>query len=79
MTSIPLKAFRRELTDISGRVQHGHERILVARHGKPAFAVVPAEDLKVLEHLEAVLGPTDGGRGVSLATIKKELGHKSRG
>ncbi len=52
MDSCALREFRRELSDITGRVQHRGERVVVSRNGKPAFAVVPVDDLEALQRLE---------------------------
>ena len=81
MSLLALKRFRRELTDITGRVQHAGERVVVSRNGKPAFAVVPVEDLAALEALEDAMdieaarkARKTGGRGIPLAEVKKRLG-----
>ncbi|MBI3457304.1 MAG: type II toxin-antitoxin system Phd/YefM family antitoxin [Candidatus Rokubacteria bacterium] len=45
-------ALRENLGDVLNRVGYRKERIVVERHGKPAAAVVPIEDLALLEALE---------------------------
>ena len=40
------------LGQLVGRVQYGHERIVLTRHGKPAAAIVPIDDHQTLERLE---------------------------
>ena len=81
MTECPMKEFRRGLTEIAGRVQHGRERVIVRRNGKPAFAVIPVEDLEALQRLEDVIDLDDArkarkqpGRNIALAEVRKRLG-----
>lgn len=81
MRAMALKAFRRELSEVSGRVQHRGERVVVQRHGKPAFAIVPVEDLEALEALEDRIDLEDarkarqgGGKNIPLAKVKELLG-----
>lgn len=43
---------RREFAEIVNRVAYGKERIAVTRRGKTIVAVVPIEDIALLEELE---------------------------
>lgn len=43
---------RGEFSDLVNRAAYGHERVLLTRHGKAIAALVPAEDLELLEALE---------------------------
>jgi prevent-host-death family protein len=43
---------RRGLTDLVNRVAEGHQRVVISRYGRPAAALIPAEDLEILERLE---------------------------
>jgi len=52
MTTISLTRARVDLSDIANRVKYGGERIVVAKNGKPAFALVSMEDVGALEALE---------------------------
>ncbi len=81
MTRCPLKQFRKDLTGITGRVQHAGDRVVVDRNGKPAFAVVPVEDLEALQRLEDAIDLEDArkalkapGRSIRLAEVRKRLG-----
>ncbi len=81
MDTVALKAFRQGLTEVAGRVQHGGERVVVSSHGRPAFAVVPVEDLEALERLEDIIDLEDarkarrgGGANIPLAEVRKRLG-----
>ena len=81
MSECAMKEFRHGLTGIAGRVQHGGERVIVRRNGKPAFAVIPVEDLEALQRLEDVIDLDDArkarkqpGRNISLTEVRKRLG-----
>ena len=45
-------AIRQNFADILNRAAYGGERIIVHRRNKPVAAVVPIEDLELLERLE---------------------------
>ena len=67
------------LGQLVGRVQYGHERIVLTRHGRPAAALVPMDDHEALERLEdeidladALVALREPGR-VSWAELKAEL------
>ena len=40
---------RDDFSDVVGRVRYGHERVIVRKHGKDVAAVIPMEDLDLLE------------------------------
>ena len=67
------------LGQLVGRVQYGHERIVLTRPGRPAAAIVPMDDHQTLERLENEIDVADAlaalhepGR-VSWADLKTEL------
>ena len=67
------------LGQLVGRVQYGHERIVLTRHGRPAAALVPMDDHQTLERLEDEIDLADAlaalrepGR-VSWEDLKAEL------
>ena len=43
---------RQEFSDVLNRVAYGNERCVVTKHGKPMAAIIPIEDLELLEALE---------------------------
>ena len=51
MSSINVSIARAEFPEILNRVAYGKERIVVSRRGKPLAAMVPIEDLHLLERL----------------------------
>jgi prevent-host-death family protein len=52
MTTISVTEARDEFADLVNRVAYGHERIIVARRGREVAAIVPAQDVALLELLE---------------------------
>ena len=52
MTTLPISEVREQLADLGNRVSLRGERVLVERRGKHLFALVPVEDLELLEQLE---------------------------
>lgn len=52
MTTTTAVELRENLHDILHRAQYAHERVTVTRHGKPVAAIVPLEDLEMIEAIE---------------------------
>jgi prevent-host-death family protein len=52
MSELPVTDAREDLAEVVNRVAYGHERVRLTRRGKPLAAVVPIEDLELLEQLE---------------------------
>jgi antitoxin (DNA-binding transcriptional repressor) of toxin-antitoxin stability system len=52
MTTVSVTNFREKIADLGNRAAYAGERISVESHHKPFFAVVPIEDLQLLEYLE---------------------------
>lgn len=52
MHSITASEARDEFADVINRVAFGHERVTIRRRGKELVAVIPIEDLRLLERLE---------------------------
>ena len=79
MTSLPISEAREHLSDLGNRVNLRGERIIVERRGKELFALVPVEDVELLERLEdemdiAAIREQQGEPTVSLEQFKKDLG-----
>ena len=51
MENISTAEARKHLADLLNRAAYGKERFVVTRHGKELVAIVPAEDLELLERL----------------------------
>ena len=52
MTEIGVADIRANLADVINRVAYGGERIVLQRRGKQVLAVVPMDDLALIEELE---------------------------
>ena len=50
--SVSATAARQSFSESLNRAAFGGERVVIRRHGKPIAAVVPIEDLRLIEELE---------------------------
>ncbi|MEI8366026.1 MAG: type II toxin-antitoxin system Phd/YefM family antitoxin [Parachlamydiaceae bacterium] len=82
MRSISVTQARKDLGDIFGEVNYHKERIVLTNH-KKRVAIVPFEDLELLEALEAAedvreaklaLKEVEEKGSISLAEMKKRVG-----
>ena len=79
MTTIPISEAREHLADLGNRVFLRGERLVIERRGKNLFALVPVEDVELLERLEdkldldAIRAAKDE-QSIPFAKVKKELG-----
>ncbi|WHZ15225.1 MAG: Antitoxin of toxin-antitoxin (TA) system Phd [Nitrospira sp.] len=82
MGHLPVSKAREGFADTINRVAFGRERVVVKRRGKEVAAVVPIDDLRLLEELEdridladarAALAETKKKGAKSLDVILKEL------
>jgi prevent-host-death family protein len=55
MDSVTVGDARKNLAELLNRVAYGKERVIVTRHGKEVAAIVPMEELGVIDRLRAVL------------------------
>jgi len=80
MTTIPVSQFRDDMAEFANKVAFAKQRICVERNHKPLFAVVPVNDMELLEMLEDHVDlhlahqALKKDRFVSLDDLKKELG-----
>ncbi len=80
MSRIPASEARIQFADIVNKVAFGGERIVLHRHGKDVAAIVPVEDLQLIEELENRMD-LDAARAalnekeprISWKQLKKEL------
>jgi prevent-host-death family protein len=80
MTTITTVEAREHFSDMLNRTAYGKERIVVTRRGRELAAILPVEDLRLLEELEdlgdlreAVKALEEPGE-ISMEDLKKELG-----
>ena len=52
MTNVTAAQARSQFGELMNRAVYGKERILLTRRGKVLAAIVPAEDIDILEELE---------------------------
>ena len=81
MTTVPISEAREHLADLGNRVALRGERLVVERRGKNLFALVPVEDVELLERLEdetdirlARKAMKDKGPNIPWERVKKDLG-----
>lgn len=83
MAHLPASKARQDFADTINRAAYGKERVVVRRRGKEIAAVVPIDDLRLLEELEdridladarAALAETRKKGAKSLDAILKEMG-----
>ena len=74
---------RERFSDLVNRVAYGKERVILSRRGRELVAIVPLEDMRLLEALEdrleleearAALNEADEKGTVSWTVLKAELG-----
>ena len=55
MKRITTAEARSQMADLLNRAAYGKERFVVTRHGKELVAIVPLEDITLLDRLRALL------------------------
>lgn len=81
--AVTTSELRTDLANVVDQATHKHERITVTRRGKNVAAVIPIEDLELLEFLEdradvnealrVMTLPENQGKGESLDDVIAEL------
>lgn len=83
MSEMSTSEAREDFSEVLNRAAYGKERVVLTRRGKRIVAMVPVEDLDLLEALEDKLDNEAMGRAlknprnrkrIPLDQIKKELG-----
>ncbi len=79
MTPINVSKAREEFPEIVNRAAYGKERTIVSRRGKDLAAVIPIEDLRLLERIDleearAALKEAEEKGTISLQDLIRELG-----
>jgi prevent-host-death family protein len=74
---------RKNLADLLNRVAYAKERVVVHRRGKEIAAIVPVEDLDMVDRVRALLARAeaagafeqlDRGDSISWTALKEDLG-----
>lgn len=80
--TIPTGEARKQLADLVNRVAYGKERVVLTRHGKAVAALVPVEDLSLLDRIRArlrgrtvrrALREADQGDAVTWDALREDL------
>jgi len=85
MTRLNVSKAREEFPEVVNRAAYGKERTIVSRRGKDLAAVIPMEDLRLLERLareemdrrdleDARAALAEPGENIPLEQVRKELG-----
>lgn len=59
MEEITTAEARKRMADLVNRAAYGKERFVVTRHGNPLVAIVPLEELTLLDRLRSLLAKKD--------------------
>ena len=83
MTTLSTVKARENFSDLVNRSAYGKERVVLTRRGKGVAAVVPIEDLNLLEaiedrldleDIEKALADSENRRAIPWDKVKKDLG-----
>lgn len=81
MSRIPASKARLQFAEVVNKVTFGGERVVLHRHGKDVAAMVPIEDLELLQQLESRMdlelaraALADKAPRIPWKKLKKELG-----
>lgn len=70
MTIVTVVDAKNRFSDLLRRAEHGRERVVVQRHGKPVAAIVSTDDLRRLEALEDMEDAADAEASLKEARSK---------
>jgi prevent-host-death family protein len=83
VTAVTVADARSGLAEILNRVAYGKERLVITRHGRELAAIVPVEDLQLVNRLRRfvarkdvarALAELDAGKSSSWEKLREELG-----
>jgi len=80
MTTVSMTEARHDFADLADQVRISGERVCISKNNKPALALVPLEDMKLLEMLEDMIDLRDALKAlkepgsIGLDAFKKKLG-----
>jgi prevent-host-death family protein len=72
MARLAVTKAREDLAEMLNRVAYGHERVVLERRGKNVAALIPIEDLEILEMLEDKVDLEAAKRVLAQAKAKGE-------
>jgi antitoxin YefM len=62
--TVPLAEARNRLSELASLVETTHERIVVTRNGRPAFALISLDDIESMEETLSLLSDPDALAGI---------------
>jgi prevent-host-death family protein len=65
MKQITVGEARKHMAELLNRAAFGKERFVITRHGKDVVAIVPIEEITLLDRLRAVLSKKDIEKALS--------------
>jgi prevent-host-death family protein len=80
MTTVSMTEVRHIFTELADQVRINGERVCISKNNKPALALVPLEDMRLLEMLEDMidlkeaLEALEESGSIDHETFKKKLG-----
>jgi prevent-host-death family protein len=83
VTEVTVADARSGLAELLNRVAYGGERLVITRHGREIAALVPVDDLRLVDRLRRfvtrkdvarALEELDSGRSAPWARLRDELG-----
>lgn len=80
MTEVSTVDVREQLSELVNRVHYGRERVVVTRRGKRLIALVPVDDLELIEAIEDQIDVQAAKRAlkdkgsIPWTKVKKQLG-----
>lgn len=80
MTTVSMTEVRHVFTELADQVRINGERVCISKNNKPALALVPLEDMRLLEMLEDMidlkeaLEALEESGSIDHETFKKKLG-----
>ena len=64
-TAVSVADARSDLADLLNRVAYGKERLVITRHGRELAALVPIEDLQLVNRLRRFVARKDVARALA--------------
>jgi prevent-host-death family protein len=65
VTAVSVADARSDLADLLNRVAYGKERLVITRHGRELAALVPVEDLQLVNRLRRFVARKDVARALA--------------
>ncbi len=90
--TVPVREFRRNLSQLLSDVADRRDHVLVSRHGRPAAVLIPVDEYEALEETAEILSDSDAlaaleagvaelarDETVTLEDLRRELAERRRG